>query len=88
MSRTIREQQQYEIARKIPSDVLADAAIDQAKNFILSEATALAIAEKFQFAAELARERRVAAMKMPRQPRTHNMTIAGVGDEQFAAVDN
>jgi hypothetical protein len=75
--RSIREEQQYEIARKMPSEVLAAAAIDQAKNFVLSEAMALDIAAEFGHAAEIARKLRVKYARMNERCQSSGSDIHG-----------
>ena len=82
---TIREQEQFEAARKFPAEVLLEAVKEQARNSIFSEAYCLELAGAYTDAGETARERRIAAQNMPKYPRTYNMTIAGLGDE--IAVD-
>jgi hypothetical protein len=56
---TIREQQQFEIARALPPEVLLRAATEQAKDAQVSEAYCRQMSEGFARAAEIARRRRV-----------------------------
>ena len=82
---TIRENEQFEAARKFPAEVLLEAVKEQARNSIFSEAYCLELAGAYTDAGEIARKRRIAAQTMPRYPPTHNMSIAGHGDK--IAVD-
>jgi len=59
--RTIHEQKLFEFAISLPADVLADAAVDQARTGRLSEAAAQDVSDQFAHAASVARERRFTA---------------------------
>ena len=56
---TAREQEQYEIAVKMPADVLLAAVKTQAENSVFSEAYCLKLAGEYNEAAERARVRRI-----------------------------
>jgi len=58
---THKEQQQLEIAKCLPADVLALAAIHQAENNMLTERWCNDVGDKWHEAAEIARNRRLFA---------------------------
>ena len=82
---TIREQEQFEAARKFPAEVLLEAVKEQASSSIFSQAYCTQLSKAYRDAAIKAAKRRYAAMDKPKHREARNLSIAGHGDK--IAVD-